>query len=244
MQSCSISTLPPCWSLQVFILEPLLISSDPLDSLTWAQGFHTLTTSKWASPAQSKPLNSKCAHLAACCTSPLGYLRGILDTKLSWSLPSAQTCSSHKWSHSHSSWWLRPKHCQLKIQPVGNPVGFGFGPHPCLRLLKSSRSIFSGKAWIIFLKYKSDFASLLLQTCYGSQSHLWKCSGSYSPTWAPALITSPLTVVLLLLLWVQSCWSPSCSLNQHHYLAAGPLYRLSISHMPAIQHPFLLRVFT
>lgn len=61
MQSCSISTLHPCWSLQVFILEPLLISTDPLDSLTWAQGIHTLTTSKWSSPAQSTPLNSKCA---------------------------------------------------------------------------------------------------------------------------------------------------------------------------------------
>ena len=87
VQSCSISTMPPCWSLQVFILEPLLISTDPLDSITWAQVFYTRTTSKWSSLAQSTPLNSKCAYVAACCTSPLGYLRGILDTKLNGPFP-------------------------------------------------------------------------------------------------------------------------------------------------------------
>lgn len=80
---------------------------------------------------------------------------------------------------------------------------------------------------MILLKCKSDSVSLLLQTCYGSQSHLWKCSGSYSPTWAPARITSPLTIVFLLLIWLQSCWSPSCSLNQHSLSGCRALYRLS-----------------
>lgn len=48
-----LSTLPPCWRLQVFIPVPLRIPTDALDDLTHT--IHTLATSKWSSPARPLP---------------------------------------------------------------------------------------------------------------------------------------------------------------------------------------------
>lgn len=82
VQSCS--TFNTASMLEAAGLHPCS-SSYPHWRTGWSHPYHPHTGNfQMVISSPSSPLSSRCAHLAACSTSTLGYLRGILDTELNF----------------------------------------------------------------------------------------------------------------------------------------------------------------